>query len=292
MAAPVDAVRLVACAAPAPFAAHAPFAALRWCRLPVHTPATVATATAAAPAAAATATAATAATPLHEAARLLGRTPDAILCALRGAGDVPLGGDAVWDARVAQLPAEWRVSARAQRRTLITAAALLVYIRVRLRDAPRHPIQDAAVRDAVRSLRGYYGSGDSDRGDGAATTAAEAVAVAAAASAATSPLPPRGRPLQRTDEFAQVFAGGAAVRVPARDAPVVFDRDAFVAAVLRPVAAALGFALLPVDTTAITTSPAAAATAAAAVATAAAAATSDAVVRAPPVRRKRARVAA
>lgn len=286
MAAPVDAVRLEACAAPAPFAAHAPFAALRWCRLPVHTD-TATTATAAAPATAATATSATAATPLHEAARLLGRTPDAILCALRGAGDVPLGGDAVWDARVAQLPAEWRVSARAQRRTLITAEALLVYIRVRLRDAPRHPIQDAAVRDAVHALRGYYGSGDSDRGDGAATTAAEAVAVAAAASAATSPLPPRGRPLQRTDEFAQVFAGGAAVRVPARDAPVVFDRDAFVAAVLRPVAAALGFALLPVATTAISASPAAAPAAATADA-----ATSDAVVHAPPVRRKRARVAA
>jgi len=224
MALPVDAPRLEAsAAAPAPFAAHAPFAALRWCLVPPRASGDGSAQQQQQQEGAAAA--AQAATPLAEAARLLGRSPEALLDALRGAGDVPLGGDAVWVARSAQLPPEWRVSARAQRRTLITAAALLVYIRARMR--PDRTALDAAVRAAVDALRG---------------------GVPTASSPSPPPLPPpplsTGRPLRPEDTFARVRPSDGAVVVFARPVPTEYTRDAFIATVLQPLAAALGCTLL------------------------------------------------
>lgn len=104
---------------------------------------------------------ATAATPLQEAAALLERSVRAVHLALQAGGDVAGDGASVWRARVAALPAAWGLRVRAQYRDLISARALLRYIRtMRLSVHPLRKRED--VRAAVDSLRaGARGGGGS-----------------------------------------------------------------------------------------------------------------------------------
>lgn len=122
----------VACAAPAPFAFHAPFARLKWCTRTDDDGGAIFT-------------------PIHEAARLLGRSVEALQWVLRNGGDARAADSVVRRVRVRDLPANWKVDAKAQYRALVSSVALLHYIRT-LR-ADRFPVADPAVRASVDALR-------------------------------------------------------------------------------------------------------------------------------------------
>lgn len=117
----------------------------------------------------------------------------AVHLTLRQDGDLPNDGASVWRVRVAALPAAWGLRARAQYRDLISARALLFYVRAMRLSV--HPIRKSeAVRAAVERLRAAPSARVTGRGlDAGVRDEARALAVAvarpAAAAAATPPVP-------------------------------------------------------------------------------------------------------
>lgn len=131
---------------------------------------------------------AAAATPLQEAAALLERSVRAVHLALQAGGDVAGDGASVWRVRVADLPVAWGLRVRAQYRDLISARALLRYVRtMRLSVHPLRKREDARV--AVDSLRAGARSGGGSGLDAEVRTTVRALGAECARPVAPAPAP-------------------------------------------------------------------------------------------------------